>query len=416
MKHPNKEQVTPWLLGFSVPMDLDVARGIPSFPRISIAEVLIFCIAIFWLFQNEFRFNRRALLSGAFFLLYAIWTLTAALLLKDVELLKIVRDVFSGVLVFITASSLVSTESKFHKVKSGFLAAVFLNSLLGLSQLLLDWPRFISPDEHGANLKENFLGETTSFNAVTGIFPHPNAFALFLVVAIILFLPTLRLPRLTFKGGSIQLLGFGSTIGIALLIGNLYFTFGKGAILWLALGIASIFASPFFNSRTRPTISLLLLSIVLVSIVVFLLPHLADTGRGGTLSTRIDLWKASKDAVLSDDYSLLLGGSQDMVRAYGSLYTNFEYSNAHNTYFNQFVYFGLFGGLLYALNSIATLRALSKFGSFDKLFLTRTSLWSAHIAILGILFFEPFHAGVSNLALLGLWSAFAFGRLASAKA
>ncbi len=396
MKTRAAKETALFCLGLIIPLDYRLGNHVSGLISVSTAELVIVSIFSTWMLM-VLKTN-RALSSVNFkrvfvYFAYAIWTFLVSLFLLDKEMLQIWRDIFVALLMLLMIVSWVESERATRRLVSGFLAGMLVNGVLGVLQIAFGGPRPFGLDMHGGDYKEDYFGNAVSWDVATGIFPHPNGFALFLAVAIVL-----SVGRLVF--GSQSRGNFWVLFLLATFSLNLYYTYGKGAIMWCLVGIASLFSSRFLLSRFHFLYAGLAVVGVIASIIYYALPNLLDHGGGGTILTRVILWGVATDVSIATWSGFLIGGNHHAVLSASLLYSSFEYANAHNAYLNQLVYFGTIGFVLFLIFVVRALYISSLVLSAASGLYSGHAIWAALIVVTGSIFFEPFHQGVGNLSLI----------------
>lgn len=383
-----------FLLGAIVPLDFRVGGGDTGFLSISSGEIVIFCLLLLIVLSrksdseigNNSIVNKYSLpLFG-----YGIWAFFSFLINVDREGFQVLRDVITVSVYYFIFTKIINSGYAITKVVFGYFFGVAINIAVSISQIAFNWPRPISMDVSAAELKEALDGSQNLSNVATGLFAHPNGLAPHISVLIILILGFVISCRKTKS----YVVGGG---GIAVAIFVLYFTFGKGAILWLSISLGTFFSRKFIPNYLRFIYSLALISSVLIVIVGFVVPYMVEEGLGGTVETRVILWRALTEVIDNNWIGALVGGNQKSMLNISGFYSSFEYPDAHNTYLNQIVYFGGVGFLLFIVFLFSSLRKITNIKNTT---VEIDSLWISLVFILGYIYFEPMHQSVSQLGLI----------------
>lgn len=286
-------------------------------------------------------------------------------------------------------------------VVKALLVGIALNLVIGVSQGLTGWPRFVELNVGSAG-KVDLDGRIVGGLMATGWFAHPNGFAMFLIppVALLTTLISGRLAIGTFWR-------IAAVVCTPLLVFALYRTQGKGAMAWSIVA----FAYAVYPTRARfgawwimacGTVSGIL------AITAFGVFESHQMRSLSTILTRIELWEAAVEALRSDVGFLLFGAAFEKVFYLSIVTTGFKfpYPNAHNAFLNQAVFYGLPGLILYLLaigratRSLCVSRQENSLGT--KFRGSVTYALAGTFALLGEYFFEPAAEGVLNQAQLFL--------------
>jgi hypothetical protein len=387
-----KNRVILFWLGAIVPLEFRFTNQATGFVSISIGEILVYGLFFYWLLKTKENqshgISSRALLPV---ILYCLWAIFSLAISPDIIGFQVVRDVITVSVFYSLLVSYITSYAGINRVLSGYCFGVILNLAICLPQIVFDWPRPISLDVSGANLKEALDGGANFSNVATGLFAHPNGLAPHICIAIFLFIG-FATSSSTVKSRLIACLA----IAVSLLV--LYFTFAKGALLWLSLGLATFFLRKFIPQRMRFTYTISTVTFVIFTIAFVVIPYLVEEGLGGTVQTRITLWGVLGD-ILGDDYwGAIVGGNQKAMLNISGFYSSFEYPDAHNTYLNQVVYFGFIGFALFSWFLIKSLKNIIFINS--SMYSKANVLWVIMSFLLGYIFFEPMHQGLSVLGLI----------------
>lgn len=387
---------------FSITVDYRFFSGIPAVPSITIVELLSY-LALMLLFgrlalQGEelskevihfYKENRPVVWYFAWAGFASLVTLT-----RSVDGLRYYKDLIPSLIVYFLVSTYVDDLRSLRSVTVAFLCGVVLNLFLGLSQSLTGVPRIVEMNQN-AMLKLNLSGQIVSGNLATGLFTHPNGYALFLVPAAIL------IPTLVFRG---RFLGTGKRLVLVLVWGllayNLWSTYGKVAYAFTLIGLGLVFVLGFSKRWHLATGIAILVASVGGITAYSLWAYAQKSSLFGTMLTRYELWKGALLAIRHDPMVAMFGNGFENMTALSAVYSNMEYPNAHNTYLNQVVFFGLPALGLYVSVWQMSLRRVSdmlkKAGDWEKT--AGIFLLSVMIVLSGIYFFEPASQGVVEQA------------------
>lgn len=396
-----------FFLGLAIPLDYRVSKESTGLISFSTAELVVLLLFSFWVFGSSSDIKQSMdpdKKNRILFALYLFWSLVVSLVALDVEMLQIWRDALEAFLVLMMVSAWVVSEKSAKMLLNGYLFSMVLNSFLGILQILFDGPRPIALEEHSADMKENFSGDLVTTNMSTGVFGHPNGFALFLSIAIAICIARLLWKRRGFSDIPLLMM-----LGLFFL--NLYYTYGKGAVSWTIIGISLLLTYRYILKKFQFLSGVAILLVAISAIVFYALPHLMEEGGGGTLASRIILWGVAMDVISNSPAGFFFGNNHHAILDASTLYSSFEYTNAHNTFLNELVYFGLFGFLLFTIFMFRSLYLVSRAtqNSTDKALVY--GVWAAQVVLMGNAFFEPIHQTVGNLGLIMMLGGLASSRI-----
>lgn len=388
-------------LGMAVSLDFRFSKEFISFVSISTGEIVIWTILCLFLIKNKLLIEKKDFFGSGYknsVFLYLVWAVIVLAVGLDREVLLIVRDLITCTVLFVLVVEMVECERSLIRVIYGYIVGVLINILIGFSQVLYDWPRPISFEESGADLKESLDGGVVITNIAMGLFPHSNVLAMHIVAASLLAVALcINNPDKKVK----IFLGAVAALGLF----ELFYCYSKGAFLWAGLGCFSLLIRNRIPDKFR---LLYVLSVVFGSVFVivgFVVPYLIEEGLGGTILTRITLANVVVDVLNENLVGAIFGNNNGAVLSWSSSYSTFEYGNAHNVYINQVVFFGVIGLVLFGNFLIRSLKPLAMHYS-QELTSLRDSIWTGVIAVLGTIYFEPFHQGVYGIGTLYLFLAF----------
>ena len=392
------------LVVFSITVDYRLFSGVEGLPSITIAEALCYLAALVLcgnLARGADDLGRRmvALYAGNKPVVwYFLWTGLAALLslVRSPDALRYFKDLIPSLIVYFLVGCSVRNLRTLRGVAIAFLFGTTLNLLLGLSQVVTGGPTIVDMNQ-GAKLKMDLSAEIVSGNLATGLFTHPNGFALFLVPAAIL------LPALVFRARSMRTQTRVLLLVLWLLLCyDLWYTYAKVAFSFILIGLILIPLLGALKKRHLATGVAVLAGSVAGITAISLWAYAQYGSLFGTMQARYELWSVTLLAMRSDVFMAVLGNGFSNMTGLSSLYASMEYPNAHNAYLNQVVYSGIpalclyIGMLATALVRLAEgLRSANDWQKTAGLF-----LFSTMIALLGVYFFEPANQGVVEQAQL----------------
>ncbi len=390
------------LLIFGVTVDYRFFSGIEGFPSITIVEGLTYLAVI--LLGGKLALERDELGKRMLAIYrenkpvvwYFIWTGLASLvsLTRSTDALRYYKDLLPSLIIYFLVASYINNAQAIKSCIVAFLSGTALNLILGFCQALTGGPRIVGMSE-AANLKMTLSAEVVSGHLATGLFSHPNGYALFLVPAAIL------IPTLLFRSRSVGVPRRVLLLAVWLLLGyNLWNTYAKVAYAFIIIGLALILVIGFFK-RWHLAMGLAVLVASILGIVAYSLWAYVEKGRlFGTMLTRYELWKGALLAIRSDMFVAIFGNGFANMTGLSVIYAHIEYPNAHNAYLNQVIYYGFPALLLYMSMSGLSLGRLAEVLETARDWLKSAALFlfSALISLLGIYFFEPANQGVVEQA------------------
>lgn len=282
---------------------------------------------------------------------------------------------------FLTFS--VRKSDDLHLILFMFLLAAGPNLVLGLSQYFFDGPFPVRMN--AATAVKMDIDGTLVRSAVAGLYNHPNGLAIFLV-PVLLAAFGLVFSRAT-GNGLLTFFAFGVLLATGAL---LYLTKAKGAWAWSLFGMLVLVAPRRMLSFRNAWVVHILL--VCAGIASLTLGSLIMGGAFNTMLTRIELWQSALLGIGSDLFSLVFGSSQETVWRLSLRMSSLQYTNAHNVFLNQAVYFGVPAFIFYIGTFVWGLRsaqlAFARSGDARVTQAARISM-AVLMAIAGQYFFEP---------------------------
>lgn len=288
--------------------------------------------------------------ANRWLLLYFAWAFVAALigLLNLGPSLFIWRNILPALVLFVLASAALDSHKRILGAMFWFILASLPNTLLAISQRLFNKPFPVKLNVASA-LKMDVDGRLISA-AVSGLFNHPNALSVFLIPAVLLaFGLTVKRtglhPAARFVSAAILLLGLAA----------LGFTHAKGAWAWTAFGVGLMLLPARWLKFKHAWLALATLTVAAVVALTGISLYIG--GSLQTMLTRVLLWKSAAHALWADPFAFIFGSAQDAVWYASARLADLQYANAHNTYLNQMVNFGLPALVLYLAGLVAAIRA-----------------------------------------------------------
>jgi hypothetical protein len=324
--------------------------------------------------------------TNHFAVLYFCWTFLAGFVgIYQLTSLSffVFRNLFPAFVAFAFLTFSTRKPQDLRLLLTVFLIAAGPNLLLGLSQYLFDGPFPVRMNAASA-IKMDIDG-TLVRSAVAGLFNHPNGLAIFLVPVLLTAfgLSASRAPTSVW----LRLFAAAVLVVTALL---LYLSKAKGAWAWSIFGFMVLLA-PRGLLAFRHAWMVHLLAVG-AGIAALTTASLVIGGAFNTMLTRIELWHAAMLAVGNDVFALLFGSSQEGVWRLSARMSSLQYTNAHNVFLNQAVYFGLpalvfyIGTFVWALRSAQRAFALT---ANPQVAQTARIVMAVLLSMAGQYFFEP---------------------------
>ncbi|MFC7420032.1 O-antigen ligase family protein [Iodobacter arcticus] len=260
-----------------------------------------------------------------------------------------------------------------------------LSAAMGIMQGLVGWPYIFDVDV--GNLGKMALdGSVLKSNVAIGFFRHPNGLGLYLVFPVVgIFMLAFYVRSILFKALCV--------IGLFLMLTAFYYAQTKGAFIWSLVGVACSLAYLFIGKNAGRFV-IVLFPLLIFSIVSFSLSSTEHTL--STMQTRYQLWQSAIHVFLNSDFKFFTGSLQfEMLRA-SDYYTfgKFIYPNAHNTYLNIVINYGIFSLLAFVfLFCHIILEKISNTEDKELKYIV-CAIKGGIVGLLGIYFFEPAAAGV----------------------
>jgi O-antigen ligase len=399
MKNPLS--VMTLLIVLCMAVDYRFQSGVEGLPSITIVEGLCY-LAVLFLFvrlagEGGDELSRRIIAvhrKNRLVAWYFIWTglASVASLVRSSDALRFYKDLLPSLVVYVLISVCIVNTRGMKAVIVAFLSGRVLILEVGLSQTLTGIPR-VADLGGTAAFKTDFWGNSAGVNLSTGFFLHPNGYAIFLLPV-----ATLLIGLLLKKDAGRPIRKVLLVLMLLLTAYNLAGTYAKGVIVWVAVGIGLL----LLVTRLRRSSTIAAVVILISSIAVITMYGIGALGAigqpYGTMITRLQLWKAGIDLIGSDMFVLFLGNGFSAMMTSSELYSSFAYPNAHNTYINQVIYFGVPALFLYVGLAAQALRRISRImhdhnrNGYQGI--AARVLFATITALLGIYFFEPANEGV----------------------
>jgi O-antigen ligase len=388
------------MIVFCMPVDYRFLSGIEGLPSITLVEAMCY-LAVLFLFaklaQEGDAMSRRIAAvyrKNPQVAWYFIWAALAsvATLVRSSDALRFYKDLVPSLVIYTLISMCIDDNRAIRALLTAFLGGSALVLLVGMSQFLTGVPRVVVLGGTAA-YKLDFWGRPAGLFLSTGFFLHPNGYAIFLLPV-----PILIIGLLLLKGSISPIQKLLLVLMLALTALNLAGTYARGVIVWVGVGVGLLLlVLRLRRSRTIAAVFILIACIAVIT--MYGVGALGAVGQPyGTMVTRFQLWTAGVVLVANDLFVLFLGNGFSGMMTSSSLYSNITYPDAHNTYINQVIYFGLPALFLYIGLSVHALRRISGMmqnhnpGGYKGI--AAGVLFSATTALLGIFFFEPANEGV----------------------
>jgi len=386
------------LIVFCMTVDYRFLSGIEGLPSITIVEGLCY-LAVLFLFAKLARegdeLSRRIIAvhrNNRLVAWYFIWAglASVASLVRSTDALRFYKDLVPSLVVYVLISVCIDGNKAIKGPLVAFLSGSVLILLVGLSQSLTGVPRVVDLGGTAA-YKVDFWGRFAGLHLSTGFFLHPNGYAIFLLPV-----PILIIGLLLQKGSARPIQKVLLVLMLLLTACNLAGTYAKGVIVWVVVGIGLLLLA--LRLRRSRTIAAVVILIAFIAVItMYGIGALGAIGQPyGTMVTRVQLWKAGVELIASDMFVLFLGNGFSGMMTSSELYSNITYPNAHNTYINQVIYFGLPALFLYVGLSARALGRIARIMHHHNGYqgIAAGVLFSTITALLGIYFFEPANEGV----------------------
>lgn len=378
----------PLLAFFAVGFDYRLSVG--TGPTLAVLEVVAFIAMAIWLL--DLVWNQRRVMSETlaaarslgWVVAYFAWAWVTVWLglTRSVDNLWAFRNIFPGLVVAFVVMVHVRDGRDARHCLTAFLGGVAINLVLATSQKFFGRP-YPNALHAGALIKMDLEGKFVT-NTPAGFFVHPNGLAVFLIPAIIVLVVGFRAGL--FRAALWRWLLQWPLAALAGAI--LYLTYAKGALLWVALGLAMCFA-PRWSRRRLGWLAAAMLAVIPLLVFVGSDPFRLGFRTLNSMMTRLDIWKAAFQAMAADPYVLAFGNGFGAIYRASLRLSELPYPNAHNNVLNQVIFFGLPALALYLIAFATTVRRAGmamRTRDDDALLL---ALVATLVALVGEHFFEP---------------------------
>ena len=338
-----------WVCLFILFMGIDVRLKDIGLGGSSVNLILIFSLAaLTMLFADTVVYSRQPALMVAaawnfnpFVVVYFSWALIASLIgsVQSALSIFILTNLLPGLVFFGFFSFGVRKQEQLPLLLFVFLVAALPNVVLGFSQYFFGGP-FPVKLNLAASVKMDVDGTFLKV-LVSGLFNHPNGLSIFLLPVFLAsfgmaFSKIHRLFR-------VNVFAFLLCIVTA---GLLYVAHAKGVWAWAVLGsIIILLPRKLLAYRGAWIIHSL---VVVAGIVGLILASIYMGGAFSTMITRIQLWESVLHVLGNSWFVSLVGSGQILVWDESARLADTQYSNAHNVFLNQAVYFGIPALVAYA--------------------------------------------------------------------
>jgi hypothetical protein len=374
-------------------------RPLDALPSTAIAELVVFpaflCAVAELLLRPGLGGRVRALYAqnralawyGGYAALAAVAGLT-----RSSDSIQAFHDLACALALYVLVSLTVDNQARLAGLLLANLGGALLGLALALLQIRMGGP-YLLPRSEIVDEKLDLAGDVVQ-NVPTGLFAHPNGFILW--VPVLLFLVVaIRRALARREDSALPLIAIVAAMGFVLKM-----AYVKGVYAWLAAALCTLLLPRRFD-RARLPLALLMPVAGITALTWFSVHAFLDGEVAfGTVACRIILWLTSLDIIQGDPFIALFGsGTPEIQRR---LLMTFEYPNAHNTWINQALTYGVPALLLY-LAAVATalrdLAARARSGGPAARDVALAAMASL-IALLGDYFFEPLDRGVMPQAQL----------------
>jgi hypothetical protein len=307
-------------------------------------------------------------------------------LVRSSDSLQAFHDLLPAFALYVLVVVTVDTPARLIGLLATSLAGALPGLVLALLQIATGGFEIVALSKN-IDSKLDLAGEAAT-NAPTGLLPHPNGLALYLMpIALFLAVGAWR--------------GFGkdrrpSLVLAGLLIATLFIldmTYAKGVYAWLAVGIAFL-ALPRSFARWRFWIALLVPVVVIVFLIwLSVFAFLEGDLQYGTVISRLELWFSALDILQSDRFVLVFGSGGPQLLSSGLV--SFEYPNPHNAWLGQALTYGAPALVLYLAAFGSAFRSLAATlrSAVAPARMVALATMASLMALLGENFFEPADRG-----------------------
>lgn len=377
------------ILIFLMAFEVRIPMGLVS---VTLFELVAYVIFFYTVFADE-RFRSKNI-SWSFFYRWTSPILNYSFSIFVVSFLSVIIFKFDGLRVFkdlipslILLYMMLNTLRTVEDLAVSYIllcSIMLFSAVLGIMQGVLGFPYVFDLDVESLG-KMNIDGDVISSNLAVGLFRHPNPLGLYLIPCVVFcFFNCIVSERPSFK-----ILSF---FGAAMTLIAMYYAQTKGAMVWAVAACMMSLVYYRFNEIAS------LFSVATLSSLIFLIVYFSLTSDVDTLSTmqtRYELWVSGFDVLAGSTVSILLGASEDamLTASYNNTFGKFMYPNAHNTYLNIILLYGIVPFILYVFMIFKILDLKISFNKNLSKVLGVSSKASI-FGLLGVYFFEPAAAGV----------------------
>jgi O-antigen ligase len=315
-------------------------------------------------------------------------------LARSSDSLQAFHDLVSAFAFYILVVVTVDTRARLL----GLLATALAGALPGLGLGLLQVATggfYLVPRSENVEAKLDLAGDAIR-NTPTGLLPHPNGMALYLM-PIALFLVVAVWHGF---GDHRRRLVLGGLLATTLFI--LKMTYAKGVYSWFAAGVVFlVLPRPFHRARFWIALAITLVGIALL-IYLAIAAVLSGGTQYGTIISRLELWFTALDILQIDRFVTVFGSGSPQLLARGIL--SFEYPNPHNAWLSQALTYGVPALVFYLAMFVSALRGLGRkaLAADPTVRAIALAAMASLMALLGENFFEPADRGSTYQAQLFL--------------
>jgi hypothetical protein len=373
------------LLALCVTLPVRARAGMSVAPSDLIAFPAAACLVIEAMRSQRVRARLRDLYCvNRVVYWYIGWTLFAAILglARSSDVAQNVKDLVPSFVLYTLVGLTIDRRERLRALGIATAAGIACHVGLAIVQGVFGAP-YIVATSPGLEGKLDLSGEFLT-NIPVGLFPHPNALAMFLLpVALVLFAlvrPSRRLRWLIIPA-------------LLVVLFVLKPAQVKGVYAFLVVGLA-LMMLPRSWERGRVALGVCLPAAAIVVIMWFTVTrYLAGEAEFATLITRLELWNHAIEVIRKDTFTQLVGNGYPLFGV--TVVGTFEYPNAHNAWLNHVLSFGLPGLALYLGCFVGGMRlAARKLREANEVMRgTFLACFSAFAAMFGEYFFEPSDRG-----------------------
>lgn len=392
------------VLTLCLPVDVVLfGQDTTSMVSVYFYETLAWCLFGLVL-GNELSIGRADILRRGWnrmppLFLYLAWCLFAVIMVYGLrasgDTVGKLKNLLPGALVFIMMQSCVRGERQLSSVIFLYLGTSVAVAALGILQYETG-SFYLFPSLENNAWKADFDGSYLTTIAL-GLYSTPNNFAAALVPCVILSatFAVWKLRRRRYAHGILL------SIFCIVLFAALVVSFSKGGLLWCGVGLL-IAIGPWGRSRHRVALLLTPLTILAVTLYGALPRQDAAVIDTSTTAARIGLWQTTLFVMDGDGFTWLFGDASAGIRYWSPALAGWLYPDAHNTWINQAVMFGLPSLVLYAWMWLHVLRRLGGSVAHGAPSPFLGAVVRGCLGVLsgmaGLLFFEPRADGVFQFA------------------